>query len=73
MIFLLKGCLSYVMGEYCDVYCCTPVLGCFPDGPLTCPYARQNTNPPVVAKCNLAILLSLKTATELVIQNGNLF
>ncbi len=56
------------MGEYCDVYRCTPVLGCFPDGPLT----RPNTNPPVVAKCNLAILLSLKNATELVIQNGNL-
>ncbi len=69
MIFLLKGCLSYVMGEYCDVYRCTPVLGCFPDGPLT----RPNTNPPVVAKCNLAILLSLKNATDLVIQNGNLF
>ncbi len=54
------------------MYHFTPVIACFPDGPLYCPYARQTTNPPVISKCNLAILLSLKNATGLVIQKGNL-
>lgn len=48
-------------------------MPCLPDGPFSLPYVNnQNPVRPVVAKCNLAVLLSLKNASGLVVQKGNM-
>lgn len=71
-----QGCLKYLESNMSDSEWVTvPFVHafCLLDGPFSLPYVNnQNPVRPVVAKCNLAVLLSLKNASGLVVQKGNM-